>query len=101
LSGESSSLKRVIKLPFNLSVKLVSVSWGSSKKDRLGSYFTLIFLGGEPEVVVEAIDPAAMGWDGRWGLLVMACKLIGGILMGDYSEYFFGSGRRYDLRMGL
>jgi hypothetical protein len=63
-------------------------------KDLLWSYFLLIFLGGDPEVVVDAIDVAAGGE-------VIECKFRGGILIGDSSLYFLGSGRRYDFRMGL
>ena len=82
-------------------IMLVSVSWGSSTKDRLCSYFLLIFFREEPGVLVEATDNAGAGWHEEWKFYGIACKLIGGIFIGDYSEYFFGSERRYDLRIGL
>lgn len=61
-------------------------------KDRLWSYFLLIFLGGEPEVVVEAMEAPLLGL--VWGAEVIAWRFMGGILIGDSSVYFLGSGRR-------
>lgn len=100
----SSSFNNFIKLPFNFIMKELSISpaFCNSIKDRLWSHFFCNFLGGEPEVVVEANDPIGVGMKGvGWLLWVIVCRFIGGIFIGDYSECFFGYGRRYDLRIGL
>lgn len=47
-------------------------------------------------MVVEAMDPAGVRVKEEevWVPWVIAWRLMGGILIGDYSECFFGYGRR-------